>query len=444
MKFLIKNLAKIKEADIEIDGITVICGNNNTGKTTVGKALFAVFESTLNIYDRIRKEIASKIINVCQKRGLYINYSSVHDKIDDALRFDIYNLIDKMYSNDYNDIDLLINNFVKKYIRDNVDIIITNGNYILPRKSSYLYIKELSDEIKKIITTPIDSIKKEIISRYFNSIFNEQINNTDENNIASIDLIIKGKTNKIIFDQNKCKNFNEEIIIGNNIYYIDNPFIIDKINNSSNGYTLIEKKLLDSLTKDYSNNMLENIIDSVQNKEILDKIEKLFDDAVNGKINKMGSYYYLDKLRFENLSTGIKSFLIIRMILRNGVLKEKDLLVLDEPEIHLHPEWQLLYAETIVLLQKYLDLTITITTHSPYFLEAINAYSKLHKIHNRVNFYFAEADKNNDVTINNVNDNINLIFKKMADPLKKLRNMRIEEFDNSKAKNERESFKRNS
>lgn len=205
MKFLIKNLAKIKEADIEIDGITVICGNNNTGKTTVGKALFAVFESTLNIYDRIRKEIASKIINVCQKRGLYINYSSVHDKIDDALRFDIYNLIDKMYSNDYNDIDLLINNFVKKYIRDNVDIIITNGNYILPRKSSYLYIKELSDEIKKIITTPIDSIKKEIISRYFNSIFNEQINNTDENNIASIDLIIKGKTNKIIFDQNKCK-----------------------------------------------------------------------------------------------------------------------------------------------------------------------------------------------------------------------------------------------
>ena len=434
MKFLIKNLAKIKEADIEIDGITVICGNNNTGKTTVGKALFAVFESTLNIYDRIIKEIASKIINVCQKRGLYINYSSVHDKIDDALRFDIYNLIDKMYSNDYNDIDLLINNFVKKYIRDNVDIIITNGNYILPRKSSYLYIKELSDEIKKIITTPIDSIKKEIISRYFNYIFNEQINNTDENNIASIDLIIKGKTNKIIFDQNKCKNFNEEIIIGNNIYYIDNPFIIDKINNSSNGYTLIEKKLLDSLTKAYSNNMLENIIDSVQNKEILDKIEKLFDDAVNGKINKMGSYYYLDKLRFENLSTGIKSFLIIRMILGNGVLKKKDLLVLDEPEIHLHPEWQLLYAETIVLLQKYLDLTITITTHSPYFLEAINGYSKQHKIHNKVNFYFAEADDNNNVTINNVNDNINLIFKKIADPLKKLRNMRIEEFDNSKSK----------
>ncbi|WP_300757866.1 AAA family ATPase [uncultured Brachyspira sp.] len=433
MKLSIKNLAKIKEADIEIDGITVICGNNNTGKSTVGKALFAIFESTLNIYDRIREEIASKIINVCQKRGLYVNYSLVYDKIDDALKFDIYNLIDKMYSNDYNDIDSLINDFIKKYIHDDGEIIITNGSHILPRSFSFIYVKELSDEIKKIITTPIDSIKKELISRYFNSIFNEQINNTDENNIASIDLIIKGKTNKIIFNQNKCENFNEEIIIGNNIYYIDNPFIIDKINNSSNGYTLIEKKLINTLKKDYTNNMLENIIDSVQNKEILDKIKKLFDDAVNGKINSIGGFYYLDKLRFENLSAGIKSFIIIRMLLESGSLKEKDLLVLDEPEIHLHPEWQLLYAETIVLLQKYLDLTITITTHSPYFLEAINGYSKLHKIHNRVNFYFAEADDNNNVAINNVNDNINLIFKKMAAPLKKLRNMRIEEFDNSKS-----------
>ncbi|OEJ13821.1 ABC transporter ATP-binding protein [Brachyspira hampsonii] len=429
MKLSIKNLAKIKEADIEIDGITVICGNNNTGKSTVGKALFAIFESTLNIDYRIRKEIASKIINVFKKRGIYISNFLFHNEIDNDFIFDVYNLVDKSYSNDYNDIDLLINNFVKKII-DNKEIIIIDDN---PTYKSDSYIEIISDEIKKIITTPIDSIKKELISRYFRSIFNEQINNTDEINIASLDLIIKGKTNKIIFNQNQCENFNEEIIIGNNIHYIDNPFIIDKINNNSNGYTLIEKKLINTLKKDYTNNMLENIIDSVQNKEILDKIKKLFDDAVNGKINSISGFYYLDKLRFENLSAGIKSFIIIRMLLESGSLKDKDLLVLDEPEIHLHPEWQLLYAETIVLLQKYLNLTITITTHSPYFLEAVNGYSKLHKIHNRVNFYFAEADDNNNVTINNVNDNINLIFKKMAEPLKKLRNMRIEEFDNSES-----------
>ena len=40
MKLNIKNFAKIKEADIIVDGITVIAGENNTGKSTVGKILF--------------------------------------------------------------------------------------------------------------------------------------------------------------------------------------------------------------------------------------------------------------------------------------------------------------------------------------------------------------------------------------------------------------------
>lgn len=35
MKLNIKNFAKIKEADIVIDGITVIAGENNTGKSTI-------------------------------------------------------------------------------------------------------------------------------------------------------------------------------------------------------------------------------------------------------------------------------------------------------------------------------------------------------------------------------------------------------------------------
>ena len=40
MKLSINNFAKIKQADIIIDGITVIAGENNTGKSTVGKVLF--------------------------------------------------------------------------------------------------------------------------------------------------------------------------------------------------------------------------------------------------------------------------------------------------------------------------------------------------------------------------------------------------------------------
>ncbi|MDE6925744.1 MAG: hypothetical protein K2O97_09360 [Acetatifactor sp.] len=45
MKLHIENISKIGMADIDIDGITVIAGSNNTGKSTVGKVLFALMNS---------------------------------------------------------------------------------------------------------------------------------------------------------------------------------------------------------------------------------------------------------------------------------------------------------------------------------------------------------------------------------------------------------------
>ena len=72
--------------------------------------------------------------------------------------------------------------------------------------------------------------------------------------------------------------------------------------------------------------------------------------------------------RFSNLASGLKTFVILKKLLQNGVLVEKGVLILDEPEVHLHPEWQLQFAEIIVLLQKEFNLHTLLTTHSPYFL----------------------------------------------------------------------------
>lgn len=52
----IKNIGKIESARIQIEGITIIAGENNTGKSTVGKALFAVFNGFYNIQDQILSE----------------------------------------------------------------------------------------------------------------------------------------------------------------------------------------------------------------------------------------------------------------------------------------------------------------------------------------------------------------------------------------------------
>ena len=43
MKLTINNIGMIENAAIEINGITVIAGENNSGKSTVGKVLYSVF-----------------------------------------------------------------------------------------------------------------------------------------------------------------------------------------------------------------------------------------------------------------------------------------------------------------------------------------------------------------------------------------------------------------
>ena len=66
----IKNFGKIAEADIKLDGITVICGNNNTGKSTVGKALFSFFNALNDYKNKIYTQKANKL------RVVIRNYSS--------------------------------------------------------------------------------------------------------------------------------------------------------------------------------------------------------------------------------------------------------------------------------------------------------------------------------------------------------------------------------
>ena len=55
MKLTINNIGKLKNAEVEISGITVITGENDTGKSTVGKVLWSVFNSFYEIKNKIKK-----------------------------------------------------------------------------------------------------------------------------------------------------------------------------------------------------------------------------------------------------------------------------------------------------------------------------------------------------------------------------------------------------
>ena len=64
MKLCLKNIGKIKSACVDINGITVIAGNNDTGKSTIGKALFAIFNSLYRSDEKIVTDRADSINNL--------------------------------------------------------------------------------------------------------------------------------------------------------------------------------------------------------------------------------------------------------------------------------------------------------------------------------------------------------------------------------------------
>ena len=45
MNLKIKNIGIVKQADVRLDGLTVIAGENDTGKSTVGKLMFAIVKA---------------------------------------------------------------------------------------------------------------------------------------------------------------------------------------------------------------------------------------------------------------------------------------------------------------------------------------------------------------------------------------------------------------
>jgi predicted ATPase len=123
--------------------------------------------------------------------------------------------------------------------------------------------------------------------------------------------------------------------------------------------------------------------------------------------------------RSINIATGIKSLGIIQLLLKSGLLNNRTILIIDEPEVHLHPEWQLKYAEIIVKLVKY-GVPVIISSHSPYMIQALRYYAMKEEIDDITKFYLAEKDNDGLVKIKDVTDDLNQIFQKLAKPLGKV------------------------
>jgi len=428
MKLKFSNVGKISEAEIEVNSITVIAGNNDTGKSTVGKLLYAI-PTALNLFtsefwfQSKRRAILDELKNLARwvERETATKYTTKY----------MYFLEDSEWNPDEKSLDRHIRELVVEIEKEVLQKDYNN------KKQIELICKNLLDYVNSSSHT--GELKFLVIQDLLLTEFSSTLTSEFQKNTAT--KIRMEEDNGDIIDctflDNKLQKSSEVKVTRDfsKTFYIDNPFILDRISISDNRIHLNfnnvyhEHKHTEQLIKSLSIRETEqNYFDQLLQKE---KIEQLFTSVIDGhiKISRKGYQYHTDQfnepLNMESVSTGIKSFAIIKLLLELGHLHNSEFLILDEPEIHLHPDWQLKYAELIVLLSREYNMRIVLTTHSPYFVEAIELYSKLHKIDEDVRYYKTEPDGKMSKIID-VTHCIEKLYEDMARPFRKLEELEDE------------------
>lgn len=419
MEIKINNIGNIKNTNVLLNGITLLAGVNGSGKSTVSKSLFSVFDTFHNYEQKIRDDkldlIMEKVENYVMR--LYsLNNDSLASFFENTnkIKVEIKDIIKKSFT-EFSTGESIVTIIEKKFKDADIKI----NDEIIPFPGEF--VKNMYDQKSDIVLT-------EMLNKNFNEEFHNQINNIYNNSKGNINLSfkerdsinIKVEENNVSFDNRPFDFYKDVVYIddaASNIeFYYNNPIFYEPGKDHNSHLRKQFKNTKESSTLRASvSNQLNNIYSLIN--ESLNKRVKLSSSSNNS--NK--------KLDVNNYSSGMKTFYVIKKLLENGSIENNGVLILDEPEVHLHPEWQLKLSQLIVLLRKEFQLHILINTHSPYILNAIEVYSKYYDISDECNYYLCSLDDYN-AKIEHVEET-SPIYNILSKPLQTLEDLENDLYD---------------
>jgi predicted ATP-dependent endonuclease of OLD family len=432
---MLENIGKISGATIELKGITVLAGENGTGKSTVGKALYGLLSTFHKVDEKIEKQKKYSIYHELEKmlNGLGVKgpIASLNHEVF-TLTWNAITEIIQVLQKEYDSIDRIIES-ICEVIASNLVYKVKKG--LLDNTESVDVIRSCAKSITALSNITDEQIYPVIANRSVGGIFQSQINHiNDTSRKAVIRLEGLSKPIEVGFINNESSHIHYLPQDAPEPVYIDSTFAIEenKGSKSSDTYTSsLSYKLYDV------NKALSSELDEVLYNRKIATTLKIANKTANGNIllddDKILSFQddkLIRPLKMVNLSLGVKSFAIIKRLLKNRQITETTALIIDEPETHLHPEWQIVFAELLVSLQKDIGLSILLATHSPYFFNSIEVFSEKYSIADKCKYYLAENDKSGlYASITDVTSNTEVVYQKLGAPLRTLRKMRYGEDD---------------
>lgn len=407
-KYIIRDYHAIKEAEIKLDGITVLSGINGCGKSTLSRWLYYLINGVKGFDSFLFKEYKDKISRilyqnqyVCRdlERFLHGNVS-----LDKKPLYKLLGLLDVIETVDDKGEQLgTIVELFQQTLCAIEDFLIRSFALDLPVARKARILKSLN------------------ISNFENDNFNQAIENFKEQNIRLINMLSSqlhtdieerpiDKFFKLVIGAFKIQNeppsfiqleeddvhviekdhistlFNLQTAV-----YIDTPMAIDTGDTENIFWVALRKFMM---------NEKKNKNFSIEEKKFKLRIKDLLDgEAVLEKDEMFDteSLRYISKDKKVNIllkdaATGFKTFSYLQRLLENGLLNDETLLMIDEPEAHLHPQWIVEFARLLVLLNKELGLKIMIASHNPDMVAAIHDIANKEGVLENTNFYVAQPE----------------------------------------------------
>ena len=414
-KLKIDNFDPINKANLDISKINIIAGKNASGKTTISKLLYCIItafstDGEYLTYESMKDELEllmnnlqipqseSKTISELEEIRMKINLDRNNNlKTIDEGYTKLNSIINTL---DFNDKEFFLNSIKKNRIR-----------------------LQSSDEMGFYWQLLVNLIRNEFAG-------DEQlINNFNESEILFYNHDIEPPFEYIVRINNGIGvlpeiEFKKPITTNREAIYIETPYFLDykipflqfeRYGKKQHHQRLLYQKLIDQSAQN-------DILDPDKNKEII-KFQSKVDKLINGRFrfNNRGLIEFEQngkKFELSNTSTGLKSMGILQLLLENRKLKENTYLIMDEPEVHLHPEWQVKLAEILVLLVKDLNVNLFINSHSSEFIEAIEVYSIKYGLRDETNFYLTRKDENGEkYNVEKIEyENLYELYNNLGDP----------------------------
>lgn len=416
MKLTIENLAKISKAEVELNGITVVAGYNSTGKSTISKALLSVMSAYSDLNEKIMSQRSFEIrhtlenaVSTEKPTTIYFGNRGGMGRLARAL-------------SENRSLELNV---------EKLRLSAEEGLMDEEKKQVNRYIQEHFEEICAEIEKKRDIPDREyasfIVNNQFRWVFDQQINTFGSEKACTIDLSAKEKIHLEIVN-NKVVDLPLLTLKEATPFYIEPRHMLDM---SAMRYDIYQtdsslyNELRASENAAPENMTLEQYTQREHSTAI---VKELADQVMHGSLRPTEEavrFYDTDfqsAVSVKNTASGIKSMALIARLIENGKLAQRGMLIIDEPEVNLHPEWQLRFANFLVRLNKELDIQILLTTHSPYFLRAIEKYAQEWEVENGLKLYMTvpSREQENLYTLKDVTDTPNLIFKQLYLPLESL------------------------